>query len=172
MKMGLTAFQYGHYDSLTSLPYETLHESWLENLTPPHHPEKQKGWLPGVSLPGSKPHCPHRTVISDPRLWPGSPLPGRGGESPYQFTPVQEGRLLLQISHFGGDVRWRRTPRPTRHRGGCPVKSSLARIFPFHTQVCLLSGSALTVKDKTPPRPLLVSKGCCHKVPQTGGHRQ
>lgn len=34
----------------------------------PHCPKKQKGWLPGVSLPGSEPCGPCRTVITDPRL--------------------------------------------------------------------------------------------------------
>lgn len=54
----------------------------------------------------------------------------------------REDGCLLQTSRLGerGD-RQRKTLRPTRPGGDCPVKSSLARIFPSQTQVYVLSGS-------------------------------
>lgn len=53
---------------LPSLLHETLHESWLENLTIPHCPNKLKSMIPGVSLPSGRSSAPCRTVIPDPRL--------------------------------------------------------------------------------------------------------
>lgn len=40
---------------LTSLLHDTLHKSWLENITIPHHTEKLKGEIPGVCFPSNEP---------------------------------------------------------------------------------------------------------------------
>lgn len=111
MKTGLTAFQYGHYDFLNFLPHETLHESWLGNLTPAHcsHcPQKQKGWLPGVSLPGSK-HCgPCRTVTTNPRLGhQGAGNLAGVGLLLTSSPPIQDGRPVSAADFPLRGVGWR-----------------------------------------------------------------
>lgn len=145
---------------LTSLPHETLHESWLKNLTPPHCPhcpKKQKGWLPGVSLPGSKPHGPCRTIITDPRLArQGAHNLAGVGVSPGQLPPRPEGRRVTAADFLVG-TGMGEDHKANQAQGGCPVKSpGPARILPSQTQACLLPESLvlLIVKDECSLRPL------------------
>lgn len=60
MKLGLTAFQYG-WSGPSPLPFPMkcrVSHGWRILLLPPLPLclQQQRGWLPRVSLPGSKPH--------------------------------------------------------------------------------------------------------------------
>lgn len=118
MKMGLTAFPYGYYDSLPFPVKPCMSHGWrISTPLRPLRPLRQEGerWLPGVSLPGSKPCGPCRTVITYPRLehQGAHNLAGAG-----LLLTIQEGREVsaADFSFWEAGV-WGRIMRPTRHKG-------------------------------------------------------
>lgn len=132
---------------LTSPTHETKHESWLENLTPPHGPrcpEKQKGWFLGFLFLAVKPPPPCRTVTTDPQLeHQGAHNQAGRGFLLTSLLPMQQGSgCLLQSSPYGGDGK-NNEAEQTQRKLSCAqtapvISSGPARILPSQTGAYLL----------------------------------